>query len=82
MVFSAFERYRDLTGIGPAQVLSEEQGSDYESGQVTLDSGTWRIRTARITPTKPGAFVAVWRRSSSGATEPFGSWLPCNAIPG
>lgn len=77
MGFSAFERYRKLAGIGSTQIVVEEQGSDYESGKVTLDSGTWRIRTARVTPTKPGAFVAVWKRSSSGTTEPFDSFDDC-----
>lgn len=77
MVFSAFERYRQHSGMGPVQVVPEEQGSDYEAGQVTLDSGKWRIRAARITPTKPGAFVAVWRRSLSGATEPFDTSDDC-----
>ncbi|AFR31384.1 hypothetical protein ARUE_232p01760 (plasmid) [Arthrobacter sp. Rue61a] len=49
----------------------EEQNSDYESGIVTLGSEAWRIRTARITPKKPGAFTAIWQRSHNGSTMPF-----------
>ncbi|RZU62765.1 MepB family protein [Zhihengliuella halotolerans] len=52
-------------------VLPEEQNSDYESGIVDINGEHWRIRTARITPTKAGAFVAVWRRNADGETEPF-----------
>ncbi|MBL3698802.1 MepB family protein [Leucobacter luti] len=80
MIFSAFERYQRRIGAEPAHVLPEEQSSDYESGLATIGSGTWRIRTARITPTKPGAFVAVWRRSPSGATEPFESSDECAGL--
>ncbi|MGO1673848.1 MAG: MepB family protein [Canibacter sp.] len=80
MTFPALERYRQLLGLGLLEVVPEEQSSDYESGMVALDSGIWRIRTARITPTKPGAFVAVWRRSSSGTTEPFDSADDCEGL--
>lgn len=52
-------------------VVAEAQDSDYESGIAQLDDGPWHIRTARNTPTKPGAFVAFWRRDSSGRTAPF-----------
>ena len=49
----------------------EEQNSDYEAGVVMLDDSLWRLRTARVTPTKPGAFVAAWKRDESGGTTPF-----------
>lgn len=54
-------------------VVAEPQGSDYESGIVHIDGAEWHIRTARNTPTKPGAFLAFWRRGADGATVPFGS---------
>lgn len=53
------------------RVTPEQQGSNYEAGVALIDGQLWRVRTARITPTKPGAFVAVWRRAESGDTEPF-----------
>ncbi len=80
MVFSALERYGKLSGTDPIPVIPEAQGSDYEAGRITSGSGTWRIRTARITPTKPGAFVAVWRRSPAGTTEPFDSSDTCDGL--
>ncbi|MDR6638893.1 MepB family protein [Paenarthrobacter nitroguajacolicus] len=74
MNFHAFERFvarqsspDDSRGV----VHAEEQNSDYESGVALIDGQQWRIRTARITPTKPGAFVAVWKRDNSGSTRPF-----------
>ncbi|MEQ4566446.1 MepB family protein [Paenarthrobacter sp. CAP02] len=52
-------------------IQAEEQNSDYESGVVLFGKEWWRIRTARITPTKQGAFVAVWKRDGGGSTRPF-----------
>lgn len=69
--FDAFEQYCRLTGVCFASPVTEEQQSDYEAGLVVIDGESWRIRTARVTPTKPGAFVALWHRDSSGETSPF-----------
>lgn len=76
MTFSAFRRYIDLSQLPQSalqMVTPETQSSDYEAGLVLLESGLWRLRTARITPTKPGAFVALWRRLDDGNTAPFGA---------
>jgi hypothetical protein len=54
-----------------AEVRPEAQNSDYESGVVQIAGERWHIRSARITPTKPGAFVAFWQRAAEGATAPF-----------
>lgn len=80
MWFSALERYRLQLRMAPLEVVAEDQGSDYESGRVKIDADTWRIRTARVTPTKPGAFVAVWRRAQDGNTEPFSSSDECEGL--
>lgn len=71
MLFSALEDYAVHLGE-PFEVTPEEQNSDYESGLARLQGGSWHVRTARITPTKPGAFLAFWRRDDDGATAPFG----------
>ena len=70
--FTAFESYAAQLGV-PVDVAPEAQNSDYESGMATIDGETWHIRTARNTPTKPGAFVAFWRRDETGQTSPFGA---------
>lgn len=71
--FSSLDRYlqRDETGLVVEGPWSEEESSGYESGTVSLGGELWRIRTARVTPTKPGAFVAVWERGPDGTTRPF-----------
>ncbi|SJN13154.1 hypothetical protein FM113_16950 [Leucobacter sp. 7(1)] len=83
MNFTAFERFATLPGVRwgtPGVPTPEEQNSEYESGAVRLGDAQWRIRTARITPTKPGAFVAVWQRNPTGATEPFGADDPAAGL--
>jgi hypothetical protein len=80
MQFSAFEEYRLRAGVASSEIIAEEQTSDYEAGQAKIGSGRWRIRTARVTPTKPGAFVAVWKRSPSGNTQPFESSDACDGL--
>lgn len=76
MSFSAFQDFVTLADGrygDPGEPHVEEQNSDYESGTVALGAKIWRIRTARITPKKPGAFVAVWCRDEWGETRPFDS---------
>lgn len=68
--FSAFASYRESAGL-TCWPVPEEQGSDYEAGIVDIDGESWHIRTARTTPTKPGAFVAFWTRDRDGETAPF-----------
>ena len=70
MQFRSFEEYAREQGI-ETEVIPEAQNSDYESGVATIDGAQWHIRTARNTPTKPGAFVAFWHRDADGATAPF-----------
>nr|WP_245324973.1 MepB family protein [Microbacterium amylolyticum] len=52
-------------------VTPEEQNTDYEAGIAQIGGEDWHIRTARNTPSKPGAFVAFWRRDADGVTAPF-----------
>ena len=65
-----FDIVCDRYGV-PVAPQAEDQSGDYESGTVTIGAEHWRIRTARVTPRKPGAFVAVWKRDEAGETKPF-----------
>lgn len=69
--FGALNHYAAALGVRVIRAVPEEQGSDYEAGLAHLDDGLWRVRTARVTPTKPGAFVAVWSRDEAGETAPI-----------
>jgi hypothetical protein len=68
--FSAFEAYAAEVGT-TVSVTPETQNGDYESGIAHIGGEAWHIRTARNTPTKPGAFVAFWQRDADGTTMPF-----------
>lgn len=70
MHFNAFAVYSADAGV-TAKVIPEDQNSDYESGIAQIGEEAWHIRTARNTPTKPGAFVAFWQRDAEGNTAPF-----------
>lgn len=70
MRFKAFATYASKTGL-TTKVIPETQNSDYESGIVEIGGDLWHIRTARNTPTKPGAFVVFWQRDAEGNTKPF-----------
>ncbi|AMA00538.1 MepB family protein [Corynebacterium glutamicum] len=83
MSFSGFELFIGLVADRygkPGTPHSEEQHSDYEAGTVLLGSETWHIRTARVTPTKPGAFVAFWTRNKQGETCPFDTSEACAGL--
>lgn len=72
----AVKEFFDLVGDRygtPGVPLAEEHNREYESGTVTIGSEVWRVRTAHVTPKKPGAFVASWTRNDAGETEPFDS---------
>lgn len=70
MQFNAFAAYSAVVGV-TAEVSPEMQNGDYESGIVQIGEEAWHVRTARNTPTKPGAFVAFWQRDAEGRTTPF-----------
>ncbi len=74
MPLPSFESYArlvlDPAGI-PYSVEAEAENADYQAGLARIGDQLWRIRTAKITPTKPGAFVSVWRRAADGSTEAF-----------
>ncbi|PRB07409.1 MULTISPECIES: MepB family protein [unclassified Microbacterium] len=79
MEFRAFHTYASILGMDVA-VTPQEQNGDYESGAVRIDGDLWHIRTARVTPTKPGAFLAFWRRDAAGKTAPFDEQDPAAGL--
>ncbi|TAP24527.1 MULTISPECIES: MepB family protein [Micrococcaceae] len=78
--YTVLERYCLLTGQEHSELTAEEQHSDYQAGVTEIDGQRWRIRTARITPTKSGGFVAIWQRDATGATVPFESEVGLHGV--
>ncbi|MGV8852458.1 MAG: MepB family protein [Rhodoglobus sp.] len=53
------------------RLVAEPDNAEY--GAFTTIPTHTRYRVAKLTPTKPGLFVAVWRRHTDGTTQPFRS---------
>jgi len=51
--------------------IIEKESAAYGACHFKLDSLNIRFRVAKITPTKIGQFVTLWKRSKDGITEPF-----------
>jgi hypothetical protein len=58
-------------GLTREDVRPDVDGLDYDGIEYTVSGLRIVGRFARITPTKNGAFVAVWRRAADGGTRPF-----------
>ncbi|WP_264566750.1 MepB family protein [Flavobacterium sp. N3904] len=53
------------------QPLHEEESSEYGACTFTLNHLNILFRTAKITPTKTGQFVTLWKRINHGPIQPF-----------
>ena len=47
------------------------EGVEYGACSFKLDGHRIEHRVSKITPTKTGQFVTIWKRNSKGLTEPF-----------
>jgi hypothetical protein len=50
---------------------SEPESSEYVAFAFLLDESTVRFRCSKITPTKVGQFVTLWKRKKNGPIQPF-----------
>lgn len=51
--------------------FTEKESTDYNACQFQLNSLNVVFRTAKITPTKKGQFVTLWKRIGNGPIQPF-----------
>ncbi len=51
--------------------IAEAESADYGAYSFELNGLTARFRVAKITPTKIGQFVTIWKRSQSGPIAPY-----------
>jgi hypothetical protein len=56
-----------------ANFTHEPESQEYQACRFTLDGLKVVCRTAKITPTKVGQFVTIWKRNELGKTCPFRS---------
>jgi len=58
-------------GLGLTNVETELESQEYFAHNFKLGGQNVKFRTAKITPTKTGQFVTIWKRDNNGMTEPF-----------
>lgn len=58
------------------QPTLETESSEYGACTFTLNNLNILFRTAKITPTKTGQFVTLWKRINHGPIQPFDSTDP------
>ncbi len=58
-------------GLVPTNVEAGIESQEYYAHNFQLDGQNVEFRTAKITPTKTGQFVTIWKRNEKGITIPF-----------
>lgn len=51
--------------------VSDKESAEYNAGSFVLDGVKIVYRSAKITPTKNGQFVTLWKRIENGTIQPF-----------
>lgn len=59
-----------VCGIELENVVTEKESQEYYANIFELNKQKVKFRMAKITPTKTGHFVAIWKRNENGITEP------------
>lgn len=65
------ELYYDKYGLPITQLSINPESKEYEACTFLLNKKMIVYRQGKITPTKVGQFVTVWKRNKAGITAPF-----------
>lgn len=68
------------SGFTCAPVQPEAESADYGACTLTVNGLRLRFRVAKITPTKTGQFVTLWKRQGTGPIQPFDLADPVDAV--
>ena len=60
-----------ICGLELTNIKTEAESQEYFAHNFLLNRQNIKFRKAKITPTKIGQFVTIWKRNSKGITEPF-----------
>ena len=58
-------------GLDYSDLEAEKESADYSAYSFNLNGLAVKYREAKITPTKTGQFVTLWKRNEKGPIEPF-----------
>jgi len=61
----------DCCGFEVVSPQPESESTDYDAYRFYLNQKSICYRMAKITPTKTGQFVTLWKRNKTGIIEPF-----------
>ena len=61
----------DKCGFDLTNLKQNEESKEYGACTFVLNGKTIEQRISKITPTKTGQFVTIWKRNKDGITEPF-----------
>ena len=61
----------DKCGFDLTNLKQNTESKEYGACSFELDEKKIQQRVSKITPTKTGQFVTIWKRNSNGITEPF-----------
>ena len=69
----AKELVYDPCGFVMTELKQNPESADYGASSFKLNGRKVEYRVSKITPTKVGQFVTIWKRNTEGITEPFDS---------
>jgi hypothetical protein len=61
----------DECGFNLTEPTIENESSEYGACHFKLNGNKIQFRVSKITPTKTGQFVTIWKRDQHGVTQPF-----------
>ena len=61
----------DKCGYNLTNLQHNKENVEYGACSFQLDGKSIQFRSSKITPTKTGQFVTIWKRNNEGITEPF-----------
>lgn len=70
-LLTAKELVYDLCGFECSEPHPEKESQEYDAFDFSINKSRVKFRSAKITPTKTGQFVTLWKRNQSGIIEPF-----------
>jgi hypothetical protein len=65
------QRVYDPSGFECTQPVMEPESSEYGAYTFEVNGFSVRFRVAKITPTKIGQFVTLWKRLGNGPIQPY-----------
>jgi len=61
----------DACGFQLSDLKLNAESNEYEACSFVLNGKNMHARFSKITPTKTGQFVTIWKRNKDGITEPY-----------